>query len=62
MSQAETSLETMYPRISRLDDSRTPNSGSTAVNFESFRMPMKSLGPVHRVSVPLKKSSGRSEK
>ena len=58
MSQAETSLARVKPRIAPLRPRTIAISGSAAVNVESRRRPMGSPWATHRQAVALKKSSG----
>ena len=60
MSQAETSLAKVNPRIAPLRPRTIAISGSAAVKEESRRRPMGSPWATHREAVALKKSSGRS--
>lgn len=60
MSQAETSLASVKPRIVPRRPTTIATSGSVAVNEESRRRPIGSPGPAHRAAEALKNSSGRS--
>ena len=48
MSQAETSLASVKPRIAPRRPTTTATSGSLAVNDESRRRPIGSPGPAQR--------------
>ena len=55
ISQADTSLQRVYPSIHRRHQEHNAISGSAAVKTESLRIPIKPFGPTHRGGVALKK-------
>ena len=60
MSQADTSLASVKPRMAPPRPITIASSGSVAVKVESRRRPIGCPGPAQREAVALKNSSGRS--